>query len=1466
MSTQGPGDIIYPNAGPDEVEIRSIAQSLSSMSKKSFGSQPEYFENIFGNDVDPTLNPNSDQFDARKWLKNMRAFYRSDPERFPQCPIGISFKNLGAYGDSADVNFQKTVANIYSSIYYKLRGMVSSKASKKQILKSMDGCINPGEMLLVLGRPGSGCSTFLRTVAGQTHGFNLNEESEINYSGISTKDITTKYRGDVVYCGESENHLPQLTVGQTLMFAARMKTPEGVIPGVSREDYAAHMRDVIMACYGLSHTVNTRVGNDLIRGVSGGERKRVSIAELSLCGSQLQCWDNSTRGLDSATAVEFVKTLRDSADIFGVTTAVAVYQASEDMYNYFDKVLVLYDGYEIFFGPIQQAKDYFTAMGWEQKARQPTPDFLTSLSSPNERRACPGWEDRVPRTAEEFNARWLQSEQYAALQEEIRSFNQTYTAETAREFENFARSRKDKSLSGSAPYTVSYFEQLQALVIRGWQALLGDPAMPLSGLIGNSCMAFIIGSMFYNLRGDTDSFFSRNALLFFALEFNAMTTVLEIFSIYQSRPIVQKHQQYALYHPTLEAASSLIVAMPQKAILAVTFNITIYFLANLRREAGNFFFFMLISFVTSLMTSHLFRTIGASSVSFNEAMIPVNIILLAMIIFTGYVVPVRNMLGWCRWINYINPMAYSFEALMANEYHNREFPCSMLYPLVGAASEANSRVCDVPGSIMGQEYVSGDRYIETAFEYRFSHMWRDFGILLGFTFFFLFTYLLLVFVNPGARTKGEVLVFPWKVVRNLRNKGGDIEEGNSTGQAPATLVATDSDNEKNLIEASEDIFYWKDVCYDIKIKGEPRRILNYVDGWVKPGTLTALMGASGAGKTTLLDTLANRVTMGVVSGNMYVNGHPRDNSFQRSTGYAMQQDIHLPTATVREALIFSACLRQPYSTPYEEKVKYVENVLRILEMEPYADAVVGSPGEGLNVEQRKRLTIGVELAAKPKLLLFLDEPTSGLDSQTAWSICQLLKKLSNAGQAILCTIHQPSALLLQQFDRLLFLQKGGRTIYFGDIGPNSSTLISYFEKHNSGPCPPEANPAEWMLHVIGAAPGSKANQDYGDVWLHSEERKAVRGEIDSLMEKFGASPNNTSPDSDTKEFAAPLWYQFGKVAERTMRNSWRSPMYIYSKIGITVFSTIFNGFIFFKANNTIQGLQNLMFSIFMFTLVIDSLIQQYLPTYVEQRDQFEARERPSKMYSWKVFLLAQYISELPWQLLTAILGFLCWFYPIDYIANFRKIGASVTNRSGYTLLFILLYYIFASSLGFLCVAGIGDADSATNLAVLFYSIALLFCGILVTKQGLPGFWLFMYRLSPYTYFLGGMAGNNMGGTPVQCADYELMTLIPPSGLTCGEYLASTFEVTGGGYALDSAATDLCTFCRVSNADTLLEKFNAQYHLRWRNLGIFCAYPVFNYCAAVFIYWLARVPKKSSRVAKADPNNTSEDPYLDSATR
>ena len=157
------------------------------------------------------------------------------------------------------------------------------------------------------------------------------------------------------------------------------------------------------------------------------------------------------------------------------------------------------------------------------------------------------------------------------------------------------------------------------------------------------------------------------------------------------------------------------------------------------------------------------------------------------------------------------------------------------------------------------------------------------------------------------------------------------------------------------------------------------------------------------GKTTCLDVLAQRKNIGVVSGTLLLDGKPLGVDFARTTAYAEQMDVHEETETVREAMRFSAYLRQPAGVTKEAKDQYVEEMLERLELQDLADALVFS----LSSEARKRLTIGVELASRPSLL-FLHEPTSGLDAQSAWHLVRFLRKLADRGQAILCTIHQPS--------------------------------------------------------------------------------------------------------------------------------------------------------------------------------------------------------------------------------------------------------------------------------------------------------------------------------------------------------------------------------------------------------------------------------------------------------------------------
>lgn len=207
------------------------------------------------------------------------------------------------------------------------------------------------------------------------------------------------------------------------------------------------------------------------------------------------------------------------------------------------------------------------------------------------------------------------------------------------------------------------------------------------------------------------------------------------------------------------------------------------------------------------------------------------------------------------------------------------------------------------------------------------------------------------------------------------------------------------------------------------------------------------MGSSGAGKTTLLDVLAGRKNQGVIQGEIFVNGVPKnDNHFRRIMGYVEQFDSLSQRATARENIQFSAALRLAANITEEQREQWVDSVLEMLELSPLANTLVGTiESGGMSFEQRKRVSIGIELAANPAIL-FLDEPTTGLDSRAAQVIIRNIRNIAASGRTVICTIHQPSTPIFFAFDSLLLLRKGGQTVYFGELGKECQNLIDFMEQ------------------------------------------------------------------------------------------------------------------------------------------------------------------------------------------------------------------------------------------------------------------------------------------------------------------------------------------------------------------------------------------------------------------------------------
>ncbi|KAF5011266.1 hypothetical protein FDECE_2619 [Fusarium decemcellulare] len=1373
------------------------------------------------------LDPFSPEFDVSAWTRAFIDIFDADPDAAPHRTVGVAFRDLNVCGYTTGNQYHESVGNILLSAVSSLLGRLTGRAKDKvNILQGFDGIVEPGEMLLVLGPPGSGCSTLLKTLAGRNEALEISEESLINYRGIGSEDMYTRFRGDIMYNAEVDVHLPPLTVGDTLEFAARARVPSVVPGGFTSNHFARILRDVTMAMFRITHTMDTKVGDDFVRGVSGGERKRVSIAEAALVRAKLQCWDNSTRGLDSDNAISFCETLR-----------------------VFDKVTVLYQGRQIYFGSTKDAKRYFESLGFESPERQTTADFLTSMTSPHERRIRPGWENTAPRTPEEFAARWHESQERKALVAQLAAYQDDHPRDVRlQSFSTSHKAERSSSQRDKSPYTIPYLSQIRLCLWRSWKRLVADPQYTVAQLIFNLIMGFVLGSMFYDLAPDTSSFYYRGGLIFFAMLFNALASELEVLTLYAQRPVVEKHNHYALYHQSAEAIASYIMELPYKTLNTIVFNLILYFLAQLRQEPGPVFFFILIGYLVLLAMSGVYRTIACLTRTSHQAMVPSTIMTLGLMLYSGFVLPVDSMRGWARWINYINPLAYAFEALMVNEFHGREFPCARVIPSGPGYSSlgALQSTCAVVGAVPGSADVDGGGFIEGTYKYYHAHKWRNVGILFGYVLFFLFTYVVSAEYSRPAPSRGEVLVFRRGRSSPVVQKHYEDLEHQSNGRQPMeklSMQSTDHDpaelKHPSPSVCGKSVFHWEDVCYDISIKGKNRRILDHVDGWVQPGVTTVLMGASGAGKTTLLDSLAGRVSTGILSGHTLVNGQETDKSFAHQIGYVQQQDLHLNTMTVREALEFSALLRQSEDIPRSEKLDYVNEVVSILDMAEYVDAIIGVPGEGLNVEQRKRLTIGIELAARPQLLIFFDEPTSGLDSQTSWAICDLIERLARSGQAVLCTIHQPSAMLFSRFDRLLLLQPGGKTVYFGEIGDNSRTMIDYLERNGAPPCPPEANPAEWMLKSTLPSP---QGPQWFDIWRASADYFAVKEELAQLRSKRPVADSLDSPAASTShqgEFVVSFWTQFRQVFLRVTKHFWRSPVYIWSKLSVVILFSLFIGFSF-HANNSLQGLQNQLYSIFMCLLIFNPFSKQIMPMFIPQRALYEARERPSKIYRWTTFILSNVLIELIWNTIAAAIFFFCWYYPAGFVKNTTSDDIHIRGFTVFLFLWQLMLWI--STFSQLIISAIETADLAGVPASLVSVLCMAFCGVGVARADLPSIWRdFMYRVSPMTYLVSGALTTGLHGSTVTCTSKEIVRVPGYGDLNCGSFLSDFVEHVGG-YLIDPMATDECQYCPTATTDEFLSQFDMAYDERWRNFGIGWAFIVFNIAATCGLYWLTRVPR------------------------
>ncbi|KAJ5533875.1 hypothetical protein N7527_000129 [Penicillium freii] len=1344
--------------------------------------------------------------------------------------LGITWHDLTVKGIEMDAAFHENVGSQFNilALVKESRG----KPLLKTIIDNSHGCVKPGEMLLVLGRPGAGCTSLLKILANRRLGY-AQVTGEVRY-GSMTADEAKPYRGQIVMNNEEELFFPTLTVQQTIDFATRMKVPHHLPPNLTKaEEFQQINRDFLLRSMGIEHTRDTKVGNEFVRGVSGGERKRVSIIETMATRGSVFCWDNSTRGLDASTALEYIRCIRATTDALGLSSIVTLYQAGNGIYDLFDKVLILDEGKQTFYGPICRAKPFMEELGFLYTDGANIADYLTGVTVPTERRIKPDIGDRYPRNAEELRLYYEATQLKRTMALEYDYPNSVEAAEATKNFQEAVHSERNPGLSKRSPLTVSFYTQVKFVVIRQYQLLWGDKATFLIPQGLNFVQALITGSLFYNAPDNSSGLPFKGGSLFFAILLNSLLSMSEVTNSFAARPALAKHRGFALYHPAAFCFAQIAADLPLILLQVTLFALPVYWITGLKATGEAFMTYWITTISVTMCMTALFRAIGAAFSSFDAASKVSGFLMSALIMYTGFLIPKPSMHPWLAWIFWINPLAYGYEAILSNEFHRQMIPCvnNNLVPSGPGYNNSGSQACTgIRGAPVGASVITGDQYLQ-GLSYSHAHVWRNFGIV--WAWWALFVILTVYFTSNWSQVSGNsgYMVIPREKAKKTKHLTVDEEAQSGPDLLDSSHRSGTSriDNEKgsptnssSKIDAqlirNKSIFTWKGLSYTVNSSSGDRVLLDNVQGWVKPGMLGALMGSSGAGKTTLLDVLAQRKTEGKIKGSVLVDGRDLPVCFQRSAGYCEQLDVHEPLSTVREALEFSALLRQSRDTPVEQKLKYVDTIIDLLEMHDIENTLIGTTAAGLSVEQRKRLTIGVELVSKPSILIFLDEPTSGLDGQAAFNIVRFLRKLADVGQAVLVTIHQPSASLFAQFDTLLLLAKGGKTVYFGDIGHNGATLKEYFGR-NGAPCPQNTNPAE---HVIDVVSGSlSAGKDWNEVWLASPEYTAMTQELDYIIMDAASKPPGTLDDGH--EFATPIWTQLKLVTNRNNASLWRNTNYINNKFMLHIISGLLNGFSFWRIGNSVADLQMRLFTIFNFIFVAPGVIAQLQPLYLERRNIYEAREKKSKMYHWSAFTTGLIVSELPYLVFCAILYYVTWYYTVGFPSGSDKAGA---------VFFVMLMYEFIyTGIGQAIAAYAPNAVFAILVNPLVIGVLVSFCGVYVPYSQIQEVWRYwLYYLNPFNYLMGSMLVFTTFDAPVHCGRNELAVFNTPDGQTCGEYLADYMRGLGSRTnLLNPNDTQDCRVCQYRTGSDYLYTMNLKdYYYGWRDAATVALFAISSY--------------------------------------
>ncbi|CAN6247786.1 unnamed protein product [Urochloa humidicola] len=1290
------------------------------------------------------------QDDSERFLRLLRE--RLDMVGIELPTIEVRYEQLTVEADV--IAASRALPTLWNAVTNTLQGLIgrfgSSNKRNITILKNVSGVLKPSRMTLLLGPPSSGKSTLMRALTGKLDK-NLKVSGSITYCGHQFSEFYPERTS--AYVGQYDLHNAEMTVRETLDFSrrclgigsgyemlaelARRERNAGIKPDPEIDAFMKAtavqgqetniVTDVTLKVLGLDICADVIIGDEMIRGISGGQMKRVTTGEMLTGPARALFMDEISTGLDSSSTFQIVKFMRQLVHVMNETVMISLLQPPPETYNLFDDIILLSEGYIVYHGPRERILEFFESAGFRCPERKGVADFLQEVTSKKDQQQY--WyldQDQyryvsVPEFAERFKSFHVGQR----MQKELKT--------------PFDKSKTHRAALTTTKYGLSSWESLKAVLSREQLLMKRNSFIYIFKVTQLIILALMSMTVFLRTKmphekiSDGTKFFGALTFSMITIMFNGLS---EVQLTIKKLPIFYKHRDLLFFPAWTFGLANIILKIPVSLVETAVWVVLTYYVIGYAPAPGRFFRQFIAFFATHQMAMALYRLLGVVLKTMVVANTFGMFVLLMIFVNGGFVIRRNDIKPWWIWGYWVSPMMYSQNAISINEFLSTRW-----------AIPNNDTTIDAP--TVGKAILKSKGLFTGEWGF-----WLSIGALIGFIILFNILYLLaLTYLSPSSVSNAQVSEGEDnnenEMVAQRRNK--DAINENEIYQAvssdPGTNGVTKRPAQSRITLPFQPVSlcfnhinYYVDMPAEMKEQGfieSHLQLLSDISGSFRPGVLTALVGVSGAGKTTLMDVLAGRKTSGAVEGEITLSGYPKkQETFARISGYCEQTDIHSPNVTVYESIIYSAWLRLSSDVDDGTKKMFVEEVMALVELDGLRNALVGLPGvSGLSTEQRKRLTIAVELVANPSII-FMDEPTSGLDARAAAIVMRTVRNTVNTGRTVVCTIHQPSIDIFESFDELLLLKRGGQVIYAGELGRHSHKLVEYFEAIPGVPKITEGyNPATWVLEVSSPLSEARLNMNFAEIYANS----MLYRKNQELIKELSTPPPNYQDLSFPTKYSQNFYGQFIANFWKQYHSYWKNPPYNAMRYLMTLLFGLLFGIVFWQKGKNIdsqQDLYNLFGATYAATFFLGASNCITVQPVVSIERAVFYREKAAGMYSPLSYAFAQACVEVIYNVLQGIMYTVLIYAMIGYDWKVDKFF--------YFLFFITASFNYFTFFGMMLVSCTPSALLANILIAFALPLWNLFAGFLIARPAIPIWWRWFYWANPVSWTIYGVMASQFG--------------------------------------------------------------------------------------------------------------------------